>query len=41
VIRRIFSTLRTSTLSDWMAMAIFALAFVGCVEAPWIVGGLS
>lgn len=36
MIRRIFSTLRTATLSDWMAAMIFAAAFVGMVEAPWI-----
>lgn len=41
MIRRIFSTLRAARLDDWLAAFILALAVVGCVEAPWIVGGLS
>lgn len=41
MIKRIRLTLSSATPSDWMAAMIFAAAFLGCVEAPWIVGGLS
>jgi hypothetical protein len=36
MIRRILLTLSSATLADWMAAMVFAAAFVGCVEAPWI-----
>ena len=39
--KRAWFTLRSGTASDWIAAAVFALAFVGAVEGPWIVGGLS
>ena len=41
MLTRILLTLSSATLADWIAAMIFAAAFVGLVEAPWITGGLS
>lgn len=41
MLTHIHIALSSSTRGDWLAAMVLALAFVGCVEAPWIAGGLS